>query len=576
MLVVLLLWAATARGETIVVNLSSDEPDADPNDGIPDVDLSTPGLQVTLRAAIEHANANPGADTITFDPAIGIISPATLPEVTEPIAIDGAVAGGRVQLDRAGLVLRVGDCSIANLRITAAPGDALTADSGALTVANVELTGAAGLGVRARGQVNVDRSVIGGNTLGGVLSSESSVSATSSRLESNGGPGVIAKEGIELVAALGETSRVQVNGGGLFTDGWVVLRGPGLHQINGNFGDGIDAGAAVGVENAVEIFDNAGSGVYAGSNVQLGRTATVSGNGHGLTKVVPEAVDFDLRLVTITGDAVRGVGVYAPVSIAGADLVASDNGGPALVSDGGITFERVRIERNDGHGIQARGTVDLVRARVTGNLGAGVVTTTELLMHSGTVIEDNASAAILAEHAFVGGEGARSSIRSNGKGARATLALLGDGLELELAPTPVVGAGVIATGFFLGLNLDVVGNGGDGVRTDNFELVDSTVTDNDGIGVSAEGGGLMIRSILCDNRRGDLVAFDDVTTEDSMACDREVAPPEGCACNGSGRPPASSGLLIFLLAALLASRRSTTTDPRSAVAASPRPPAACS
>jgi uncharacterized membrane protein len=53
--------------KTIVVNVVGDERDADPDDGIIDVDLDEPGEQITLRAAIELANERAGKDRIEFD-----------------------------------------------------------------------------------------------------------------------------------------------------------------------------------------------------------------------------------------------------------------------------------------------------------------------------------------------------------------------------------------------------------------------------------------------------------------------------------------------------------------------------
>ncbi|MGB8167798.1 MAG: choice-of-anchor tandem repeat NxxGxxAF-containing protein [Chthoniobacteraceae bacterium] len=91
---------ATAESvEATIVNSTGDEPDADANDGRADTDLQKPGQQVTLRAAIQFANAHPGKDIIKFaipadDPGIvaGVprIQPATpLPEITDSVNLDG-------------------------------------------------------------------------------------------------------------------------------------------------------------------------------------------------------------------------------------------------------------------------------------------------------------------------------------------------------------------------------------------------------------------------------------------------------------------------------------------------------
>ncbi len=68
-----------ADGSSFTVNMASDEDDDDLGDGICDVDLSTPGEQCTLRAAIEQADHLAMPATITFSIGSGLqkITPAT-------------------------------------------------------------------------------------------------------------------------------------------------------------------------------------------------------------------------------------------------------------------------------------------------------------------------------------------------------------------------------------------------------------------------------------------------------------------------------------------------------------------
>ena len=92
------LWIRHAQAATFIVNSVSDESDADLNDGV----CKTANNLCTLRAAIQQANALPGADIINFDlgfgtPAIPLTS--ELPQITSPITIDGNTGGTpRVQL----------------------------------------------------------------------------------------------------------------------------------------------------------------------------------------------------------------------------------------------------------------------------------------------------------------------------------------------------------------------------------------------------------------------------------------------------------------------------------------------
>ncbi len=82
----------------ITVNLTTDEPDANISDDICDVDPGTSGLQCSLRAAIETANTNAGADTIEFDiPGGGVqtIAPnSSLPVINGTTMIDGSTQPG--------------------------------------------------------------------------------------------------------------------------------------------------------------------------------------------------------------------------------------------------------------------------------------------------------------------------------------------------------------------------------------------------------------------------------------------------------------------------------------------------
>jgi hypothetical protein len=79
---------------TFTVNLTGDQPDFSGSDGRCDTDSSAfNGTQCTLRAAIQQANATPGADSINFNiPGIGVktIFPASaLPDITEAVTING-------------------------------------------------------------------------------------------------------------------------------------------------------------------------------------------------------------------------------------------------------------------------------------------------------------------------------------------------------------------------------------------------------------------------------------------------------------------------------------------------------
>jgi CSLREA domain-containing protein len=84
------LPSATAAPTTFTVNVTTDESDAEYGNGI----CETPNTgECTLRAAIEEANANVGADTIEFNIPGGdvkrIVPSPELPAITESLTING-------------------------------------------------------------------------------------------------------------------------------------------------------------------------------------------------------------------------------------------------------------------------------------------------------------------------------------------------------------------------------------------------------------------------------------------------------------------------------------------------------
>lgn len=87
---------ALAANAPIVVTLASDEPDAKPADGTCEIDEKAP-RGCTLRAAIQHANATPGADTVTFQlpgTAPKLTPQTAYPPVTDQLTIDGRTQSG--------------------------------------------------------------------------------------------------------------------------------------------------------------------------------------------------------------------------------------------------------------------------------------------------------------------------------------------------------------------------------------------------------------------------------------------------------------------------------------------------
>jgi CSLREA domain-containing protein len=112
---------------TLIVNTAGDESDANPDDGLCDVDVNTPDLQCTLRAALEVTQkpGYSGPRLIRFDiPGGGAhtITPASpLPQITNRITIDGSSQPGYI--DRPLIELRGDSAGNADGLVFAAGSD---------------------------------------------------------------------------------------------------------------------------------------------------------------------------------------------------------------------------------------------------------------------------------------------------------------------------------------------------------------------------------------------------------------------------------------------------------------------
>jgi CSLREA domain-containing protein len=128
--------ALTQPQATYQVNLTSDESDANLGDGVCDIDIGTAGDQCTLRAAIQQANSNAGADVILFLSNVTNISPLIpLPAITDPVQMGASqgpqrtfISGANVIVPAHGLQISAGDSLITDIGINGF--DAGVADCG--------------------------------------------------------------------------------------------------------------------------------------------------------------------------------------------------------------------------------------------------------------------------------------------------------------------------------------------------------------------------------------------------------------------------------------------------------------
>ncbi len=314
--------AGEAVNATLVVNDAGDAADADTGDGVCDADLATPGLQCTLRAAIQEANVLPGLDAIHFDlPADNlIIQPATaLPQISEAVVVDGSTQPGAVcptplvRLDGAltggstdGLTISGGGSTVRGLMITRFAGSGVVLDggSGTMLVCNMigtDTSGAAGLG---NGEDGVRIVGSGNNQIGGVVSADRNVIAGNDSSQ------------ILLTGALATGNQIQGNTIGADPSGTVdITSGGGIDLIDAP--NNVIGGASPGAGNHI-----AGSNFSGISLAGSGTTGTVvQGNLIGLDSSGAVALGntYGISFINVSGALIGG-------SAAGAGNTISGNG----------------------------------------------------------------------------------------------------------------------------------------------------------------------------------------------------------------------------------------------------------
>lgn len=324
--VIALVPAAPATAATLTVTSTGDATDATAGDGI----CATTAGNCTLRAAIEEANALPGADTITFSIGTGglqTIAPASvLPNVTGPTIIDGTTQPGYssapiIEIDasgvstHSGLAVLAGNSTVRGLVINRAPNFGLVVTGSTLVQGNYIGTDASGSIARPNGGGGIHVSGTG-NTIGGITAAARNV------ISGNGAQPCCIRHGIEL-------------------------RGTG-HLIRGNYIGTNAAGTAA--------LPNLGSGIsfqVSGANATIGGTTPGAGN-------------------VLSGNRLRGIEFFAVSgNTVQGNLVGTNAAGTAAIGNGfgGIHIGHPSLPASSN---LIGGTTPGARNVISGNGGGGL------------------------------------------------------------------------------------------------------------------------------------------------------------------------------------------------------------
>ena len=358
-----------------VVNLLGDMPDADPFDGVADVDLATPGQQTTLLAAAQHLNAQ-GGGTLQFQIS-GTFNPV---EFTQTVQIQGQ--GHTLTLPAAAALKLSAGGSLQNLKLNG----------------NLEFTGHDGLlqSNTIAGSVTIagDRNVVLQNTLTNSSALDRgalTIRGSHNRVEAN-------------LIGMTNTTAPGNAGHGIEIDGTTTAAGHNLllnNTIGGSAQAGVKVHGALAANNKLEA-NRIGidlSGTFARPNVQgvwiVQATDThllnnlISGNsgvGVSITSPAPRTL-LETNIIGLTatnqalGNAQEGVrivaasGVTDDITLRG-NTISANGGDGVLIQAAGVKLYSNRIG-SDPSGQAARGNggdgieISTVAGVIIGQAGQG-------------------------------------------------------------------------------------------------------------------------------------------------------------------------------------------------------------
>ncbi|MCX7423287.1 MAG: FG-GAP-like repeat-containing protein [Planctomycetia bacterium] len=406
---------------TVVVNTFNDLPDADLLDGVADADLGTTGLQTSLRAAVMHANATAGLETIvlsagtyqlTIDGNGENNSESGDLDLFSDIEIIGAgsqnttiemgFAGGigpAIQ-DRVFDIFGASKVLIQGVKIQKGQtvdfgevGGGVRANSD-VELRNVILTNnqtglnGGGLSVGFVGSVTLVGSTVTSNSAvfnGGGISSQGTLkvydsSVTNNTTGANGG-GIASAGSLEVIRSFIQGNVANANGGGIDSNSGSATiigstiksnsattgRGGGLN-LSGNGSDTMPANISADIQFS-ELADNtaqSGGGILMNSSALLSlRNSTLAGNTATGTATVGGQAG---GLLQLRGNTVVSDSTFSGNSATSQAGATASEGGGLFHQGGTLSFLNATIANNsagNGGGLASRAASDPSKNRIS-------------------------------------------------------------------------------------------------------------------------------------------------------------------------------------------------------------------
>jgi VCBS repeat protein/all-beta uncharacterized protein/S-layer family protein/BACON domain-containing protein len=341
----------------------------------------------SLRQAITDANANPGADTITFDIGMGaqtIIPASILPTITGPVTIDATTQPGFAGTP----IIELNGATIANLFT-----DGLIISAGASTVRGLVINRYKGVGIsiKTNGSNVIEGNYVGidvlgntdlGNNMGGVeiIGTTGNIIGGTTAEARN----VCSGNGFDGVSFLGDENHLQGNYIGTNAAGTAALRNSTGVSVNGennviggttagarNLLSGHDLGSTAVQIVLVESTGNLVQGNFIGTNPS-GTSAVANSTGVQVWSATNNTIGGTTVAARniVSGNGHLGISMLAsgPGNLIQGNFIGTDVNGTATLNNSqtGITFI------SDAVGATVGGAVSGARNIISGNNGSGI------------------------------------------------------------------------------------------------------------------------------------------------------------------------------------------------------------
>lgn len=469
---------------TFTVNVSWNDSDPWIN-GVCDVDNNSyNGLQCSLRAAIQEANATSAPDSITFSISgslsIGVFN--SLPAITYPVTIDGTSQPG---IELYALYYAVDGLQIAST----APGS---------TIQGLTINGFPGYGIRVQSSGNIIRgNYIGTNTSG------------TAALPNNGGI-YISNVSSNTIGGTAAGARNLISGN----------NGPGIYIFGPSSTGNVIQGNYFGLNAAgTDPIDNIADGIY----IDMGRNNTIGGTTVGARNVISRSSSVGLSYgVNIpnsgaaSGNLIQGN--YIGTNAGGSSAMANKSGGIAVYNSGNTIG----------------GTVAGAGNLISGNSGYGVAVNASGTTVAGNLIGTNASGVVAVPNSNAGVfAGFASSITVGGTTTAARNVISGnngDGIQV------LSGNAIVVRGNYVGTTSDGAGalaNTGYGISLDGAfgNTIGGTGSGSGNLIAFNNKGGVNVLSGSGNSIRGNSIGSNDASGGSGLGIDLS---PAGVTANDPG------------------------------------------